>query len=241
MYKKLTAIAAAMFILTACGAKNTADTENTPSESPTESVSDTVSEAASETESETASEAETEAASESEVSTSSDVYDGEYYTITVDPAKWTNANDMRQAAGEVAESLDNGLDLSADQYVEMCDAIFSYNDTPEGAFAANFNIVTQDIGVEMDMDAETFGPVMEEGFSGVEGYDFIGWEGAEVNGYNCLITKLNVEQMGIKMKMQQYIFLKGGKQTVVTLTAAEENYDEVFPDFEKAVSTVTLK
>lgn len=217
-----------MLMLTACAGGGNAE-ETTASESVSETASVTETEAEQETEAQTGEEA------------LSSVYDGNYYTITADPAKWTNANELRQAAGEVAESLDNGLDLSAEQYAEMCDALFFHNASVESGFTSNFNIVTQDMGAKVDMDANALGPVMEENFNAVEGYECTGWEGITVNGYDCLRTDISTEQLGVKMKMQQYIFLKGGRETVITLTAAEEKFDEAFPDFEEVLNTIVLK
>lgn len=235
MHKKLITAMAAMLMLTACaGGGNTEDT--TVSESISETVSETEPEALT---SEEMTDPETESKAEEEALSS--VYDGDYYTITADPAKWTNANELRQAAGEAAESLDNGLDLSAEVYAEMCDALFYHNATAEYGFASNFNIVTQDMGVSIDMDASVLGPVMEENFNSVEGYECTGWEGITVNGYDCLRTDVTAEQAGIKLKMQQYIFLTGGKETVLTLTAPEEYFDEAIPDFEEVLNTIVLK
>lgn len=243
MHKKLITAMAAMLMLTACaGGGNTEDT--TVSESISETVSETESEALTSeeiTENETETETSAEAETETEEEALSSVYDGNYYTITADPAKWTNANELRQAAGQVAESLDNGLDYSAEEYTQMCDALFYHNAFAANDFAANFNIVTQDMGMSIDMDASVLGPVMEENFNSVEGYECTGWEGMTVNGYDCLRTDVTVEQMGVKMKMQQYIFLKGGKETVLTLTAAEGSFDEALPDFEEVLNTIVLK
>lgn len=243
MHKKLITAMAAMLMLTACAGDGNTE-ETTASESISETVSETISETETEaliSEETTDSETESETEDQTEEKASSSVYDGNYYTITADSEKWTNANELRQAAGEVAESLDNGLDLSAEEYAEMCDALFYHNASAESGFTSNFNIVTQDMGVELDMDASILGPVMEENFNAVEGYECTGWEGITVNGYDCLRTDISAEQLGVKMKMQQYIFLKGGRETVITLTAAEEKFDEAFPDFEEVLNTIVLK
>ena len=232
MNKKITAALAAMLMLTACAGGNAADKADTADV--TESVSETVSEA--ETDAETESDAE--AASDTEQSS---LYDGSFYTISVDESKWTDAKEYTQAAAEIAESLDNGLDFSAQEYVDMCDAMFVYNADADSDFATNFNIVTQDIGTEVDMDADTLGPLMADSYEGVEGYECTGWESADINGNNCLKITVATEQAGMKMDMLQYIFLKGGKQTVVTLTAKSGETERVLPDFEAIVDTIVLK
>lgn len=240
------AAVAAMLMLTACAGGNTADKADTADV--TESVSETVSEAetSAETEGEAETDAETEAESETESEAASDseqssLYDGSFYTISVDADKWTDAKKYVQAAAEVAEGLDNGLDFTAQEYVDMCDAMFVYNADADSDFATNFNIVTQDIGTEVDMDAEALGPLMAESYDGVEAYECKGWEGVTVNGNDSLKITVATEQAGMEMDMIQYIFLKGGKQTVVTLTAKKGETERVLPDFEAIVDTIVLK
>ena len=240
------AAVAAMLMLTACAGGNAADKADTADV--TESVSETVSEAetSAETEGEAETYAETEAESENESEAASDpeqssLYDGSFYTISVDADKWTDAKKYVQAAAEVAEGLDNGLDFTAQEYVDMCDAMFVYNADADSDFATNFNIVTQDIGTEVDMDADTLGPLMAESYDGVDSYECTGWEGVAVNGNDSLKITVATEQAGMEMDMIQYIFLKGGKQTVVTLTAKKSETERVLPDFEEVVDTIVLK
>lgn len=246
MNKKIMAAVAAMLMLTACAGGNTDDKADTADV--TESVSETVSEAetSAETEGEAEIDAETEAESETDSEAASDseqssLYDGSFYTISVDADKWTDAKKYVQAAAEVAEGLDNGLDFSAQEYVDMCDAMFVYNADADSDFATNFNIVTQDIGTEVDMDAEALGPLMAESYDGVEAYECKGWEGVTVNGNDSLKITVATEQAGMEMDMIQYIFLKGGKQTVVTLTAEKGETERVLPDFEEVIDTIVLK
>ena len=246
MNKKIMAAVAAMLMLTACAGGNAADKADTADV--TESVSETVSEAvtSAEIEGEAETDAETEAESENESEAASDseqssLYDGSFYTISVDADKWTDAKKYVQAAAEVAEGLDNGLDFTAQEYVDMCDAMFVYNADADSDFATNFNIVTQDIGTEVDMDADTLGPLMAESYDGVDSYECTGWEGVAVNGNASLKITVATEQAGMEMDMIQYIFLKGGKQTVVTLTAKKGETERVLPDFEAIVDTIVLK
>lgn len=246
MNKKIMAAVAAMLMLTACAGGNTDDKADTADV--TESVSETVSEAetSAQTDGEAETDAETEAESENESEAASDseqssLYDGSFYTISVDADKWTDAKKYVQAAAEVAEGLDNGLDFTAQEYVDMCDAMFVYNADADSDFATNFNIVTQDIGSEIDMDADTLGPLMAESYDGVDSYECTGWEGVAVNGNDSLKITVATEQAGMEMDMIQYIFLKGGKQTVVTLTAKKGETERVLPDFEAIVDTIVLK
>lgn len=246
MNKRIMAAVAAMLMFTACAGGNTDD--NTDTADVTESVSETVSEAetSAETEGEAETDAETEAESETDSEAASDseqssLYDGSFYTISVDADKWTDAKKYVQAAAEVAEGLDNGLDFTAQEYVDMCDAMFVYNADADSDFATNFNIVTQDIGTEVDMDAEALGPLMAESYDGVEAYECKGWEGVTVNGNDSLKITVATEQAGMEMDMIQYIFLKGGKQTVVTLTAKKGETERVLPDFEAIMDTIVLK
>lgn len=236
------AAVAAMLMLTACAGGNAADKADTADV--TESVSETVTSAETEGEAETDAETEAESENESEAASDSEqssLYDGSFYTISIDADKWTDAKKYVQAAAEVAEGLDNGLDFTAQEYVDMCDAMFVYNADADSDFATNFNIVTQDIGTEVDMDADTLGPLMAESYDGVDSYECTGWEGVAVNGNDSLKITVATEQAGMEMDMIQYIFLKGGKQTVVTLTAKKSETERVLPDFEAIVDTIVLK
>lgn len=254
MNRKIMAAVAAMLMLTACAGGNTDDKADTADV--TESVSETVPEAETSAETEAETDAETEAETDSETKAESEtesdseaasdseqstLYDGSFYTISVDADKWTDAKKYVQAAAEVAEGLDNGLDFTAQEYVDMCDAMFVYNADADSDFATNFNIVTQDIGTEVDMDADTLGPLMAESYDGVDAYECKGWEGVNVNGNDSLKITVATEQAGMDMDMIQYIFLKGGKQTVVTLTAKKGETERVLPDFEAIVDTIVLK
>ena len=81
---------------------------------------------------------------------------------------------------------------------------------------------------------------MEESYSAVEGYNFLGWESVVINGSDCLKCGLEVEQLGITVRMQQYMFLKNGLQTVFTLTASDDSFETVLPDFEEMMNTIYL-
>lgn len=166
----------------------------------------------------------------------STIYEGSTYTIYYDSSKWSNANDMLGAAAALAEQIDG--DVSADDVEEMCDAMFYYT-VDNGQ--SNFNVVTQDLGYDIDMDVEVFGPGMEMGFNQMEGYKCLGWEGKEINGNQALIVSVETEQYGLKMKMSQYMFIKDGKQTAFTLTSSPETFDAVMADFEAIINSAVLK
>ena len=243
MKKKLVIAVAAVLMLAACS--NTGDAiENTTADTASETISvtepETESEAATEitTETEIVSETNTEAETTEDVET--DVYSGTGYTLKVDPEKWIDVIEYKQNIAETAEEINTELDFSADDYSEMCDAFWVYADLADSEFSANVNVVSQDIGADANMEADVIGPYMEESYSAVEGYTFLGWESVVINGSDCLKCGLEVEHSGITVRMQQYIFLKNGLQTVFTLTASDDSFETVLPDFEEMISTIYL-
>ena len=243
MKKKLVIAVAAALMLAACS--NTGDAiETTTADTASETISvtepETESEAATEntTETEIVSETDTEAETTEDVET--DVYSGTGYTLKVDPEKWIDVIEYKQNIAETAEEINTELDFSADDYSEMCDAFWVYADLADSEFSANVNVVSQDLGADANMDADVIGPYMEESYSAVEGYTFLGWESVVINDSDCLKCGLEVEQSGITVRMQQYIFLKNGLQTVFTLTASDDSFETVLPDFEEMISTIYL-
>lgn len=239
MKKKLVIAVAAVLMLAACS--NTGDAiENTAADTASETISVTEPEATTEntTETEIVSESDTEAETMEDVE--SDVYSGTGYTLKVDPEKWIDVIEYKQKIAETAEEINTELDFSADDYSEMCDAFWVYADLADSEFSANVNVVSQDLGADANMDADVIGPYMEESYSAVEGYTFLGWESVVINDYDCLKCGLEVEQSGITVRMQQYIFLKNGLQTVFTLTASDDSFETVLPDFEEMISTIYL-
>lgn len=243
MKKKLVIAVAAALMLAACS--NTGDAiENTAADTASETISVTESETKSETTTENTTETEIVSESDTEAETmedvESDVYSGTGYTLKVDPEKWIDVIEYKQKIAETAEEINTELDFSADDYSEMCDAFWVYADLADSEFSANVNVVSHDLGADANMDADVIGPYMEESYSAVEGYTFLGWESVVINGYDCLKCGLKVEQSGITVRMQQYIFLKNGLQTVFTLTASDDSFETVLPDFEEMISTIYL-
>lgn len=246
MNKKImtvTAFAAALLMLTSCG---TADNSNTEETEATTTVSEqteevTVSETSDETEAETEAETE-ETVSETE-ETADDTaqlttFSGDFYTISVDTSKWVDFSEYKQLVAEAAESLDNGIDLTAEDYNELCDVMYMYSDVSK---SANVNVVSTDLGVEMDMDAEAVGPLMADSFDAVEGYKCDSWESVTVNGENALKLVISGDVGGSKTNMVQYQLIKGGKQVVFTLTVVDaETDDTLLADFDALVNTVVL-
>lgn len=243
MKKKLVIAVTAVLMLTACS--NTGDgIENTAADTVSETISVTESETKSETTTENTTETEIVSESDTEAETmedvESDVYSGTGYTLKVDPEKWIDVIEYKQKIAETAEEINTELDFSADDYSEMCDAFWVYADLADSEFSANVNVVSHDLGADANMDADVIGPYMEESYSAVEGYTFLGWESVVINGYDCLKCGLKVEQSGITVRMQQYMFLKNGLQTVFTLTASDDSFETVLPDFEEMISTIYL-
>lgn len=233
--KIIAAISTAALMLTACGTESEiAETEKTTTEAYVEVTAE-----ATEAETEEVTEAEAEAETVAEVTADIAVHEGKYYTISADSSKWLDSTALKELAAEAAEEIDNGLDLTADDYNDMVDIMYFYvgrDDTN-----VNVNIVETDLGVEADMDADAIGPTMAESFGMVEGYNCTSWEGVTINGENCLKLDVDVEMSGIKFDMIQYDFLKGGKQVAVTLTAAEGELDMVSDDFNELLNSIVIK
>ena len=242
-FMTVTAFTAALLMLTSCG---TADNSNTEETEATTTVSEQTEEVtASETSDET--EAETEAETEETVSETEETADdsaqlttfsGDFYTISVDTSKWVDFSEYKQLVAEAAESLDNGIDLTAEDYNELCDVMYMYSDVSK---SANMNVVSTDLGVEMDMDAEAVGPLMADSFDAVEGYKCDSWESVTINGENALKLIISADVGGSKTNMVQYQLIKGGKQIAVTLTVVDaETDDALLADFDALVNTIVL-
>lgn len=242
-FMTVTAFTAALLMLTSCG---TADNSNTEETEATTTVNEQTEEVtASETSDET--EAETEAETEETVSETEETADdsaqlttfsGDFYTISVDTSKWVDFSEYKQLVAEAAESLDNGIDLTAEDYNELCDVMYMYSDVSK---SANMNVVSTDLGVEMDMDAEAVGPLMADSFDAVEGYKCDSWESVTINGENALKLIISADVGGSKTNMVQYQLIKGGKQIAVTLTVVDaETDDALLADFDALVNTIVL-
>lgn len=235
-FMTVTAFAAALLMLTSCGTSDNSNTEETEA---TTTVSEqteevTASETSDETEVETEAETEETADDTAQLTT----FSGDFYTISVDTSKWVDFSEYKQLVAEAAESLDNGIDLTAEDYNELCDVMYMYSDVSK---SANVNVVSTDLGVEMDMDAEAVGPLMADSFDAVEGYKCDSWESVTVNGENALKLVISGDVGESKTNMVQYQLIKGGKQVVVTLTVVDaETDDTLLADFDALVNTVVL-
>ena len=247
-FMTVTAFAAALLMLTSCGNFDSGSTSETEaSTTAIEQTEETTSQASTETEAETeaeTTEAETEAEAVSETEETADdtaqltTFSGDFYTVSVDTSKWVDFSEYKQLAAEAAESLDNGIDLTAEDYNELCDVMYMYSDVSK---SANVNVVSTDLGVEMDMDAEAVGPLMADSFDAVEGYKCDSWESVTVNGENALKLVISGDVGGSKTNMVQYQLIKGGKQVVITLTVVDaETDDTLLADFDALVNTVVL-
>lgn len=249
-FMTITALTAALLMLTSCGTKDdsTAD-ENEASTTVSEQTEEVTAapeasdaaedETADDTESEkteeTVSETDEEPEEEAQIST----FDGGFYTIAADTSKWVDFSEYKQLVAEAAESLDNGLDLTAEDYSELCDVMYMYTDVSKNV---NVNVVSTDLGVDMDMDAEAVGPIMAESFDAIEGYSCDSWEAVTINGENALKINVSAVLGDYSSNMVQYEFIKGGKQIAVTLTVTGgEPDDAVLADFDALVNTVAIK
>lgn len=229
------AISAAALMLTAC----TTEADINETDIATEATVEVTAEATAAEIEETTEAEQTESETEAEVSSEAVVHEGNYYTISADSSKWLDSTALKELAAEAAEGIDNGLDLSADDYNDMVDIMYFY--VGQDDVNVNVNIVETDLGVEVDMDADAIGPTMAESFGMVEGYNCTSWEGVTINGENCLKLDVEIEMSGIKFDMIQYDFLKGGKQVAVTLTAAEGELDMVLDDFNELLNSIVIK
>ncbi len=241
-FMTVTAFAAALLMLTSCGnsdSGNTSETEiSTASTTAVEQTEETTSQASAETEVETEAETVSETEETADDTAQLTTFSGDFYTVSVDTSKWVDFSEYKQLAAEAAESLDNGIDLTAEDYNELCDVMYMYSDVSK---SANVNVVSTDLGVEMDMDAEAVGPLMADSFDAVEGYKCDSWESVTVNGENALKLVISGDVGGSKTNMVQYQLIKGGKQVVFTLTVVDaETDDTLLADFDALVNTVVL-
>ena len=243
-FMTVTAFAAALLMLTACGNSDSGSTSETEASTTVSEQTEEVTASETSAKIEVETEAETEAETVSETEETADdtaqltTFSGDFYTVSVDTSKWVDFSEYKQLAAEAAASLDNGIDLTAEDYNELCDVMYMYSDVSK---SANVNVVSTDLGVEMDMDAEAVGPLMADSFDAVEGYKCDSWESVTVNGENALKLVISGDVGGSKTNMVQYQLIKGGKQVVVTLTVVDaETDDTLLADFDALVNTVVL-
>lgn len=118
--------------------------------------------------------------------------------------------------------------------------VFNYissNDIWESA--SNFNIKQDDMGMDMDMSAEMmeiFALSVKEEYDNTDGVTFLDWS-AYSKKDDVLLINSEAEYMGIKMKVQQYCFMKSGKMSILTFTATNDCFDAMIPEFEAVVNT----
>lgn len=105
--------------------------------------------------------------------------------------------------------------------------------------ATNFNIKQDDMGMDMDMSAEMmefFALSVKEEYDTTDGVTFVDWS-AYSKKDDVLLINCEAEYMGLKMKVQQYCFLKAGKLTIITFTAYDDCFDAMVPEFEAIVNS----
>lgn len=105
--------------------------------------------------------------------------------------------------------------------------------------ATNFNIKQDDMGMDMDMSAEMmefFALSVKEEYDTTDGVTFVDWS-AYSKKDDVLLINCEAEYMGLKMKVQQYCFLKAGKLTIMTFTAYDDCFDDMVPEFEAIVNS----
>ncbi|MBR4097235.1 MAG: hypothetical protein IKK42_08045 [Oscillospiraceae bacterium] len=110
--------------------------------------------------------------------------------------------------------------------------------------ATNFNIKQQDMGMDIDMNdemMELFATSVKEEYNNTDGVTFLDWSAYTKSDNDVLLINCEAEYMGIKMKLQQYCFLKSGKMTILTFTAYSNCYDEMLPEFEAIVNSAELE
>ncbi len=252
--KKIFAAAVAAIIavsMTACGGDSgTASDDTTAASTTAAETADSVTESKTETEAETESETETEAETTTEAETSTEsetaseaasadgdnLFEGNGYTISVDPAVWMDYSDYLDKVAAQVEKVDVGVEITEEQVQDMGDSMFMHTSST----GTNFNVVVvPGVGEKpADFEMSQLGDVMEAQFSAVEGMTYLGDETVEVNGMEAL--KVDVDMSGA-MKMTQYIFIENGTQFGITYTALTADYDKCLADFEAVVNSISFE
>lgn len=259
----LTSALALALMLTGCGGGSTNETAPA-ADNAVDTVADTVADtaaglsesAAADTEETTeettkeATEETTEAAGEEDDDISRETgkyYDGVFhgngYTLKIDSDVWMDISVMIDYARKAANNsdIDFGIDFTDEQYSDVYDGMFICPDSN----GANFNITVVDIGMDMNIAdediAELYSALIEQQYAALEGCTFYGCQTDSAGGYDCLKAEVEMTNKGVTMRMAQYCFWENKKQIAITFTATPDEYDEMLPEFEKVLNTVSFK
>ena len=83
---------------------------------------------------------------------------------------------------------------------------------------------------------EFFALSVKEEYDTTDGVTFLDWS-AYSKKDDVLLINCEAEYMGIKMKEQQYCFMKSVKMSILTFTATDDCFDAMVPEFEAVVNS----
>lgn len=167
------------------------------------------------------SEAEESKAEESEAEVvSGDVFTGTGYTLNIDGNLWKDSSDMNSAVD------------CAFMYVGESDNLMSAT--------ANFNVITQSMGVMGDLSPKDYAETVKAQYDGMDGYTLKNDSAVTVNGMDAYKIEVSVEQSGLVMDMAQVIMVEDGNLFCISYGAEESVYPSLEKEFEKIVSSFKI-
>lgn len=211
------------------------DKDEKPKTTAAASEADEESEAEEESAAEEESEAETESSEAAEESTADaeseaddsvaeaggyadGVYDGGFYTITVDESLW--------------------------EYTEQVatDCAFSYiGEGSEMVSTANFNIVSMSNDLLAGLTPSDYADTIKEAYDGMEGYNVTDTKEGELNGYETYNLTVSYSFGDYTMEINQVILADDSNLVAISYGAIDEVMSEVQPAFEDVLSGFSFK
>lgn len=169
-------------------------------------------------------------------------------TASADISDKTENNNSSEVAAQASSYSVDGFSFEYDSAKWKHDEdedIFNYiasNDI--WGNATNFNIKQQYMGMDIDMNdemMELFATSVQDEYNNTDGVTFLDWSSYNGSENDVLLINCEAEYMSMKMKLQQYCFLKSGKMTILTFTVYSDYYDKMLPEFEAIVNSVELE
>lgn len=232
-------LAAVMVIgMVSCGDSSKDDDDDKDDDKPKTSTTapdtdvDEDSEAESEAEEESEADAESSEAEESTADVESEaddsvaeaggyadgVYDGGFYTITVDESLWEYTE---QAATDCAFAyIGEGSDMVS---------------------TANFNIVSMSNDLLAGLTPSDYADTIKEAYDGMEGYNVTDTQEGELNGYETYNLTVSYSFGDYTMEINQVILADDSNLVAISYGAIDEVMSEVQPAFEDVLSGFSFK
>lgn len=209
---------------TGCGSAEEAEENN--AEAATETVAEALPETFLETErsvSETEAELSDDDASNDEEA-SGNLFHGSGYTLEIDGSKWT----------DIAEFMEGSVELNT---ADGFDGMFIRADDS----GANMTFITLNAALPSEINADTYSKEVEQQYSEVQGLTLVSCQDCTLGDNKCIKTVTENDNGGDLLKAVQYFFPGNKTVLVMTFTAAESDWEELLPEFERVLFSLKFE